>query len=73
MNALSSPPPNSDYPLPRIPTDLLLSLVTGPWLLTLVISQALSQKAQDLGQLSEELLRGERLPPLSFPQPPKSP
>lgn len=53
-------------------TQLLLSISTAPLLLVLVGSRALVTTLQDLGQASEELFRGDRLPVLNIsPQPPE--
>lgn len=51
----------------RIPT-LLVSAVTGPMVLTLLTGQALATLFQELGELSEEIFRGDRLPLLEQPQ-----
>lgn len=55
--------PSSDF---KVPTDLLLSLGTIPLLLALVGSRAVAEAMKDLGQASEEILRGDRLPPLKI-------
>lgn len=46
--------------------DLMLSLGTAPLLLILVGSRALASLMKDMGQTSEELFRGERLPILKI-------
>lgn len=48
------------------PTHLLLSLSTAPLLLFLVGSRALAIALRDMGQTSEELFRGDRLPVLKI-------
>lgn len=53
--------------VPSVPPELLLSLVTAPVLLALVGSKALTAAVRELGVLSEELFRGDRLPVLHFP------
>jgi hypothetical protein len=50
-----------------IPPALLLSLATGSVLLGLLVTRKLEQAIQDIGQMSEELFRGDRLPTLDFP------
>jgi hypothetical protein len=64
---------NKSSSLPRNPvdwmtTDLLLSLATVPALLALVGAKSLSKTIQDVGVLSEELFRGDRLPLLNMPE-----
>ncbi len=43
-------------------TQVLLSLATGPLLLGIVGAKAAASLIQDLGQWSEEIFRGDRLP-----------
>lgn len=52
-----------------VTTDLLLSLATLPLLAGLTAQKAISSTAQEIGQLSEEVFRGDRLPILDFPPP----
>ncbi|MBF2001677.1 MAG: hypothetical protein IGS50_00020 [Synechococcales cyanobacterium C42_A2020_086] len=47
-------------------TTLLLSFSTVPLLMLLIGSRLLAQFFQDLGQTSEELFRGDRLPVLKI-------
>jgi hypothetical protein len=54
----------------EISPEILVSLATGPLLLALLGSKALSRMMQEIGQQSEELFRGDRLPLLDFPRPP---
>lgn len=49
------------------PTQILLSFSTVPLLLVVVGGKALASLMQDLGQTSEELFRGDRLPVLKIP------
>lgn len=61
-------------PQPHLPTaasstKLLLSMGTVPLLLVLVGSKVLAAVVQDLGQMTEEVFRGDRLPVLKVPQP----
>ncbi len=50
-----------------IPSELLLSLATAPLLVGLRAGQALAQFLQEVGEASEEVFRGDRLPVLNFP------
>lgn len=50
----------------KIPSELLLSLATVPTLLFLLGSKALSELITDLGLVSEEVFRGDRLPTLNL-------
>ena len=47
--------------------DPWLSLATVPLLAALLGSKALTEWVQDLGQMSEEVFRGDRLPTIDFP------
>ncbi|HEY9615757.1 MAG TPA: hypothetical protein V6C64_02880 [Microcoleaceae cyanobacterium] len=47
--------------------DLWLSLATVPILLGVLGGRAIAQAMQEVGQLSEEIFRGDRLPLLTFP------
>jgi hypothetical protein len=51
----------------RFEADLLVSLVTGPFLLGVVGSYLVMELLQGLGEMSEEIFRGDRLPILDFP------
>ncbi|MBF2051766.1 MAG: hypothetical protein EDM05_047430 [Leptolyngbya sp. IPPAS B-1204] len=50
----------------KLPIGILLSLSTAPLLLVLIGSRALAKMVQDMGQTSEEVFRGERLPVLKI-------
>lgn len=50
----------------KISTDILLSFSTVPLLLILVGGRALAVAMQEMGQTSEELFRGDRLPVLKI-------
>jgi hypothetical protein len=54
-------------PLP-IPSSVLVGMATGPMLVALLGTKALGKLLLDLGTMSEELLRGDRLPILHFPE-----
>ncbi len=47
--------------------NMVISVVTGPFLLALLGARALSQALIQVGIASEELFRGERLPVLQTP------
>jgi hypothetical protein len=51
---------------PKLPTGILLSLSTAPFLLALLGSRAITRVLQEAGQASEELFRGDRLPVLKI-------
>lgn len=53
--------------LDSISSDILLSLATAPLLLGLYAGQNLAKFWQEVGEASEEVFRGERLPILNFP------
>lgn len=53
----------------KVPTEILLSLSTVPLLLALVGSQALAKAMKEVGQASEEIFRGDRLPILKLSTP----
>jgi len=50
----------------KISSELLLGLATAPLLVGLLASKALAELMQDIGQSSEEVFRGDRLPVLDF-------
>lgn len=51
----------------KIPTSLLLSLATAPLLVGVLCGKASIKFLQALGEASEEVFRGDRLPVLRFP------
>ncbi|NJO40900.1 MAG: hypothetical protein HC769_07900 [Cyanobacteria bacterium CRU_2_1] len=53
----------------KIPTEILLSLGSAPMLLVLIGSKALTEMMRDIGQASEEIFRGDRLPILKISPP----
>lgn len=63
----SSKNPSNRGSIDFVPPALLLSLATAPVLLGLVGSKIVAETIRDLSLLSEELLRGDRLPVLKFP------
>lgn len=50
-----------------IPQQVLLQLSTAPMLVTLLASKTLAETVQAIGEASEEVFRGDRLPVLKFP------
>jgi len=52
---------------PQIPVSLLLGLATGSVLVGLQVGQGLLSALVELGEMSEEMLRGDRLPTLKIP------
>jgi hypothetical protein len=69
MNA-SPPPGHAPTERSKVFPGLLIGAVTAPVLVGIVLGKALAQAAQELGQLSEEVFRGDRLPLLKFPSQP---
>lgn len=51
----------------KLSTEILIGLATAPLLAALLGSKALAEAAQRIGQASEELFRGDRLPVLNQP------
>lgn len=51
---------------PNISAEVLLSVATVPVLLALVGGKALAGLVQEIGQMSEEVFRGDRLPILNM-------
>ncbi len=72
MESSNSPANLPSLPKPIVPVDLLLSLATVPLVVGLVSTQVLTQFTQELGEWSEEMFRGDRLPLLKFPNHPSS-
>lgn len=73
LNPKKSTTGTDPTPPVKIPTDILLSLATGPVLLGVLSLQAISSSLQTLGLASEEVFRGDRLPVLPFPESVSSP
>lgn len=53
--------------LVTIPNQILLQISTVPVLTALVVGKAVAETVQAIGQNSEEVFRGDRLPILPFP------
>lgn len=53
----------------KVSTEILLSLSTAPLLLILVGSRVLATALREMGQTSEEVFRGDRLPILRISHP----
>lgn len=66
---ITEPQENPLFNNPRvtIPTEIVLSLATGPLLLGILASKAALELLQGIGAASEEVFRGDRLPILDFP------
>jgi len=58
---------NPSQPHESIASEILVSLATPALLLTLLGSKSMARLMQDLGQVSEEVFRGDRLPLLPLP------
>jgi hypothetical protein len=54
-------------PASPVPPALLVSLAATPWLATIVTLRAASGLLEQLGLMSEEIFRGDRLPVLHLP------
>lgn len=57
-----------DLGLFTIPQSLILQIGTASMLAVLVTQKATTQTMEAIGEASEELFRGERLPILDFPE-----
>lgn len=55
-----------------IPYEVLLQLGTGSMLVALLGGKAFAEGIQAIGQASEEVFRGDRLPVIKFPVPAES-
>ncbi|BAY11350.1 hypothetical protein [Calothrix sp. NIES-2098] len=64
----TSPNPELNLLLFSIPQSLLLNVGTASILLLLTAGQFSARALEALGQASEELFRGDRLPILDFPE-----
>lgn len=69
-NSRSHPPEAAGVKLLffSIPNDLVLQVGTASLLFGLIGSKAVAQAAKAIGQASEEVFRGDRLPILPFPE-----
>jgi hypothetical protein len=56
-------------PNSKFSSDILISLATAPLLITLVGGKALAEFMKEVGQASEEIFRGDRLPVLQIRSP----
>lgn len=52
---------------------ICLSLFTVPFVCGLLMVESLGRELLELGQASEEVFRGDRLPILNFPEPSSDP
>ncbi|MBN3950787.1 MAG: hypothetical protein HWQ38_31680 [Nostoc sp. NMS7] len=67
-----SPNPASHLDLFSIPQSLLLQIGTASILLLLLTGKTTVRALEAIGEASEELLRGDRLPNLDFPDEPET-
>ncbi|MBH8566520.1 hypothetical protein I8748_30945 [Nostoc sp. CENA67] len=67
INQQSSQNPGLNLVLFSIPQSLLLQLGTGSILLLLTTGKLTAKALESIGEASEELFRGDRLPILPFP------
>lgn len=58
----------SQIPESIFPVEIIVSLATGPLLLGVLCGKASFKFLQALGEASEEVFRGDRLPVLQFPK-----
>lgn len=71
MNSNSINQPQTETPQTSeaiLPGEILVSLATGPLLLGVLCGRASLKFLQALGEASEEVFRGDRLPVLQFPK-----
>ncbi|HEY9847936.1 MAG TPA: hypothetical protein V6D28_00640 [Leptolyngbyaceae cyanobacterium] len=54
-----------------IPSEILLGLVTAPLLLGILCGKATLEFMQSVGEASEEVFRGDRLPAIKIPDSPQ--
>lgn len=68
-NSINQPEtPTSQTPEAVFPVEIIISLATGPLLLGVLCGKASLKFLQALGEASEEVFRGDRLPVLQFPK-----
>ncbi|MBE9225274.1 hypothetical protein IQ264_07490 [Phormidium sp. LEGE 05292] len=58
----------SQIPEATFPVEIIVSLATGPLLLGVLCGKASLKFLQAVGEASEEVFRGDRLPVLQFPK-----
>ena len=71
MASVNPNPQVAVNPLPestKHSAELLLSLATGPMLVGVISLNRIGSWLQQVGEASEEVLRGDRLPILPFPE-----
>ena len=66
MNSPRLSSPGSSVSSDRVLPGLFLSVTTAPLLLALVGAKAIAEAVQELGELTEEVFRGDRLPLLDL-------
>ncbi len=67
MSSFNLPHQTLTQPPTHATSNLCLSLSTLPFLLSVVAGKLLMTTIEELGQASEEVFRGDRLPILAFP------
>jgi len=76
MASVNQNPQVAVNPLPesaKHSAELLLSLATGPMIVGVISLNTIGSWLQQVGEASEEVFRGDRLPILPFPDTPPSP
>lgn len=71
MNSAKLPRQPLPHPPAHATSNLFLSLGTLPFLLSVVAGKLFMTTIEEVGQASEEVFRGDRLPILPFPAPAK--
>lgn len=61
--------PDSSTPLQKLAIELVTGVSASSLVASLIVGKSLVKTMQDVGVLSEELFRGDRLPVLNFPKP----
>ncbi|WP_199248064.1 hypothetical protein [[Phormidium] sp. ETS-05] len=69
---VQAPPDFSAPPPPLIPGAVSVAFLTCPMLLALVAGSGVATFVASVGVKSEDLFLGDRLPPLPFPDAPRS-
>lgn len=68
-NSINQPEtPTSQTSEAIFPVEIIISLATGPLLLGVLCGKASLKFLQAIGEASEEVFRGDRLPVLQFPK-----
>ena len=67
-NSINQQTETPQNPQTTFPAEIIVSLATGPLLLGVLCGKASLKFLQALGEASEEVFRGDRLPVLQFPK-----